>query len=266
MLSRRGKPATSECNDFTRTTCERYFGRDDKLEKCHEKLEGIRDETYEQRGGVSSLDAPFRERESCLQRRRQAAAPCLPLLRAICKRSQIRSLKSIRLRLQTALSMVTKYPDVKVVYYVRDPRAIVASRWTESREFVSSVSRGDIVTEAQILCRKMHSDITTYIHASEAFPENFMMLKYEDLALDADRVLRNMYDFIREPIPPAVRRFIIQAAHAQEDNGVVGTKRKNMAETANRWKKTLPAGIMHEVTVVCRNVLNLLGYPIIQTN
>ena len=266
MLSRGGKPATSECNDFTQTTCAKHFGRDNKLEKCHEKLEETRTESYKQRERVLSSDAPFRERKLCLQRRRQAAEPCLPLLRAICKRSHIRSLKSIRLRLQTALSMVKKYPDVKVVYYVRDPRAIVASRWTESREFVSSVSRGDIVTEAQLLCRKMHSDIKTFIQASEDFPENFMMLKYEDLTLDADRVLRNMYDFIREPVPPAVRRFIIQAAYAQEDNGVVGTKRKHMADTASRWKKTLPVGVLHEITIVCRNVLHLLGYPIMQTN
>ena len=269
MSSRRGTPVTSECNDVTRTTCARHFGGDNKLKMCHEKLKQIRAESYGRDGywgeSVSSVDIACRERESCLRRRRQAAAPCLSLLRAICNRTQTRSLKSIRLRLQTALSLVVKYPDVKVVYYVRDPRAIMASR-TRTRGFVSSVSGGDIVTEAQLLCRKMHADITTWTQAYKAFPNNFMMLKYEDLAQDVNRVSLTVYNFIQRPIPPAVRSFTFRSAHAHSDNGFLGTKRTNMAETADRWKKTLPVGILNDVTIVCQHVLNVLGYPIVPTN
>jgi len=270
MLSQRGAPVTSACNNVTGTTCARHFGRDDELRKCHEKLEQIRADTVGSDGDwterFTSLDITCRRRESCLRRRRQAAAPCLPILRAICNRTQIRSLKSIRLRLQTALPLVVKYPDVKVVYYVRDPRAIMASRWTGARGLKSSVSGGDIVTEAKLLCRKMLADVRTWTRAHEAFPNNFMMLRYEDVALDVKRFSRNVYDFIREPIPPEVRSFTYRAAHARSDNGFLGTDRENMTQTAGRWKKKLPVVVLKEITAVCQSVLNLLGYPLMFTD
>ena len=271
MLSQRGAPVTSSaCNDVTRTTCARHFGRDDELRKCHEKLEQIRADNVGSDGDwterFSSLDITIRRRESCLRRRRQAAAPCLPKLRAICNRTQIRSLKSIRVRLQTTLPLVVKYPDVKVVYYVRDPRAIIASRWTRLHGLISSVSGGDIFTEAQLLCRKMLADFRTWTRAHEAFPNNFMMIRYEDLTLDVKRVSQNVYDFIREPIPPEVRSFTYRAAHARSDNGFLGTNRENMTQTAGRWKKKLPVVVLKEITAVCQSVLNLLGYPLTFTD
>jgi hypothetical protein len=182
---------------------------------------------------------------------------CLEVLTAQCKRSKIRTIKTVRLKMGMVRDILDRDQDINVVYLVRDPRAILASRWiTRGRPYRME----QLLRETKRLCEVMEQDIRSYSDLHSLYKDRLKMVKYEDLAIETVRTANKIYDFLHIPIPNSVHHVIYQLTHAQLNDGSIGTNRRNSTATASLWKHALPNVIFKEMNIFCDNVLKQLTY------
>ncbi|ELU07188.1 hypothetical protein CAPTEDRAFT_87593, partial [Capitella teleta] len=86
--------------------------------------------------------------------------------------------------------------------------------------------------------------------------------RYEDLAMNPMKTAQQIYDFVGLEMPLRVIRWIKRNTDGDiVTKGTYGTSR-NAEEVVDHWKTSLSVGYKHNVTKVCRDTLDLLGYPL----
>ena len=108
--------------------------------------------------------------------------------------------------------LLLKYPSLKVVQLMRDPRGIVNSRLSRTRWYPVSEKSNDTkrIENIQVLCSKMRSDIEGARELAREFPNRVRIIQYEDIVQTYEK--RNaLYRYIgvtalkgHHPIPQLV--------------------------------------------------------------
>ena len=94
----------------------------------------------------------------CLSHTRQHKyKTCSRTLDKTCINSTLVAVKVIRYPIYGVHELLRILPDLKVIYYVRDPRGIIASRAA-----VHGWSRGNLASNARYLCLQMVKNLTTF--------------------------------------------------------------------------------------------------------
>ena len=108
---------------------------------------------------------------NCLRRNRKYTSTkslisrCLPLATEICTNAQIRATRVIRISGYMLKTLLDVDPDIKIVHYVRDPRAMFLSQ-RFGRVPAKALSRG--ATWAPIWCYRLLEDCRHVRHLAEA--------------------------------------------------------------------------------------------------
>jgi len=90
------------------------------------------------------------------------------------------------------------WPDAIFIHMIRDPRDVYSSNVTGTGKW----------NDIEIFARMWIKFIAAYTDAKDTIPAHSVMeLRYEDLALDPSKTMRNLLDFINEPWEEAVSRF-----------------------------------------------------------
>ncbi len=212
------------------------------------------------------------EYQSCFRRLSQAsngsdskdvARQCEGLIQRPCLGSEVRVTKVIRLLVREALLLCEREPDVKVIFYVRDPRGILLSRWNVAlgKNALDRITMKKVHDTADFLCARMVSDLLEYQRLKSKFPDNVIRIQYEDLAERSEDTVADVYRFLGKPLPQEVLTWIRQATHAQRNDGQVGSHRLNSTATAERWSREIPRNFLQAVNSHCQRVYKSLGYP-----
>jgi hypothetical protein len=92
-----------------------------------------------------------------------------------------------------------RYRDKKVIFLVRDPRDVLISSWYHLtyREPIYTGSKSQFIREDLVGVRKVVAFINMWLEHRDV-PEDFMMLRYEELKEDPQAKLRQMLEFIGE--------------------------------------------------------------------
>ena len=193
---------------------------------------------------------------------RQTAA-CSTELKQACEKSTFISAKTIRLRGKTLLKVLEKDKDLKVVYFVRDPRAIIMSR--RSTGGVTSMSgRGNYATEADLLCKMMADDYNNLMSVAHKYGHRIYVDTYESLILDSDSFVRKLYQFLEVPLPNATKQWVHRLTHKRAGTvgkeSAFGTFRVDPKKTAFKWKSNIPEKMNADILKVCKDTLKLLKY------
>ena len=187
----------------------------------------------------------------------QQVALCVRHLIKQCKSSRIIAIKTVRLKMAMVRDILYDNADMRVVYLVRDPRAILVSRWaTRGRTYRMK----QLLLETRRLCHVMEEDLRVYLELRSLYPDRMMMIKYEELSTDAFMTITEIYNFIKVPVPNSIKRTINQMTNGQMNNGFIGTNRSNSSITASRWKHALPNIVFNEMNIFCSRVINRLSY------
>lgn len=219
---------------------------------CHVKAEAAR--VAFQQGQIIGEDAEEQlllERLKCHVRPDVNGDTCVQRMEDKCHGSRLRVTKVHRLSMQAVEAIIRKIPDVQIVYYVRDPRGIWTSR------------NGKVPIKTQ--CKLMEKDYKYYLKISEKFPENIYFLRYEDLAGDTLNVAERLYNYLGEPLLPAVREHIRKITHSnstQANRNQQGYIRRDSTLTSNAWRKKIRGGTNNEAKKYCANVFKLMGYEV----
>ena len=166
--------------------------------------------------------------------------------------------------LETILKTI---PDLKVIVYYRDPRAMVYSRWTTG--LLSGISNQDISLEAKVLCNRMAEELDILPDLLNKYKDNILQIRYEDLIDRPFVYIHDIYDFINIPLPHQVSEWFRGSLNATDhdpndpdEDLPYDTIRHDAHKTAGRWRFKMHKRDIEKATVACKKVLDYLGYSI----
>ncbi|KAL7645168.1 UNVERIFIED_CONTAM: hypothetical protein RMT77_003546 [Armadillidium vulgare] len=182
-------------------------------------------------------------------------------LRFKCLHSQYRILKTIRIRLETLkiLFNPTHFANLKVVYIVRDPRAVLTSR-----------NRLGWRSDAEESCNIIGNDLKWFRQFKKDYPQTFFLLRYESICTDTFGEALNLWHFISNDnqsiIPRKWSRFInINSRSSEKKNGSFSIKRKTNEEWM-KWRLSVKNfTFLKRIEKFCYNTMQDLGYKFFDT-
>ena len=181
---------------------------------------------------------------------------CADILQVACTQSDAVVAKTVRLPVYAIADLLARDPAVKVVYYVRDPRAVLTSRADRFGE-----SQQEMTRKAPTFCRQVAEDFRHYERTKRKYPDNVVLIRYEDLAHRPTHTAGMLYQFANLDLNPGVRSWIATNTRANTSDGRIGTLRNSVA-TAEKWRKTIRNDILVNISIACREVLDVFGYDV----
>ncbi|KAK2161959.1 hypothetical protein LSH36_107g08021 [Paralvinella palmiformis] len=187
-----------------------------------------------------------------------AVERCQRHLAKECRTSDVRVIKAIRFFVDEVIPVVDHDPDTKLVYYVRDPRGILLSRWSLSKLPLAAIPFSKIDQMAAYLCAKMRRDLKTALQYREDHPDQLLIMQYETLASSPVSTLQELYRFVGVGVPSDLIDWIQYATQAAKSDGMVGSIRKNGSEVSTRWQHELSPEHLRIIERHCDDVIDLI--------
>ncbi|XP_074594182.1 carbohydrate sulfotransferase 1-like [Brevipalpus obovatus] len=183
-----------------------------------------------------------------------------------CVRAPYRIIKTTRLSLRTVEKLMDKLNgtiDLKVIYLVRDPRAILNSR--QKLSWCTNSSCSDIDT----ICSEMKSDISVYKRLHDKYGDRVMAVRHEDLSLQPLKVSTKLFNMLEVPLSKRAQRFLRQNTEAKmKPNSTVDpySVKRISKEVVFKWTKGLNLTVIKNVQESCGTVFDDLGYKLISSS
>ena len=177
-----------------------------------------------------------------------------------CQRSTLIAAKVVRTSLVALERTLQRVPDVNVVYYTRDPRAMALSRHIDDMTF--SGRDAGVSAEAKILCVQMLDDIRSLKRLERKYPGAFISLRYEDLVRDPFTTVNTLFRHAGTAAPLLFKSWVKSVMHASKDGGRFSVIRANASATAERWRKVVSLEDVQVMNEDCAEVLAELSYII----
>ena len=248
---RRCANRTSRCAKTKPEECTPVRLNDRLANKCHVKLEAAH-QCYLGHNESHCKDPElksYNDRLKCYTAV-QKSSTCVRNFERVCNKNRLRTTKVHRLSMQSVETIIQKIPDIYIVFYVRDPRGT----------FVSRIKNAGMPIRS--LCKQMEQDHQIYTELKLKYPESLHMLRYEDLAIDQEETLQDLFGFLDEPIPEVTRKYLASISNATSNDGRMGVRRSDSVKTANAWRQKIRKDVYEESRTECAKVIELLGYKL----
>lgn len=152
---------------------------------------------------------------------------CFQTIERTCRNADTRVAKVLRLRLHTMKMLLNLFPNVLVLYLVRDPRAIINSR-IETKWFPLDIHKPVMINQnIESLCLKMNNDLADFLSLGRTYSSRVHYVKFESLVSDTQNVKR-LYATLNITMDKPAKTFI---------ESVVKENRKR--DITGKWKSTL---------------------------
>lgn len=173
-------------------------------------------------------------------------------LARLCSLFPVHVMKVVRARLEL-LAPLLRDPTVKLVWLVRDPRAVMSSR-------ASSVTWCDTLAckDPGYLCSDLLLDYRTYRLLQEERPDQVLLVRYEDLARDPYGKSREVLEFAGLTFHKRVREYLDD--HLTSDEDEPWSTRHDPKTRVGRWMKLMKFDDVVKTQYHCKAVMKNLGY------
>jgi hypothetical protein len=150
--------------------------------------------------------------------------------------------KILRVKMPVMDAVLQAIPDLHVIHYFRDPRAVFLSRDEGKTRNCQGSGEKFCFAFVETLCREMAEDIKLSAPLKSKYPKSFMTLRYEDLVHNPSKALQEVYDFMGERLEEKLVKWINSTImNAISNDGAHGIKRKDGVSHADKWRKTFRA-------------------------
>lgn len=200
------------------------------------------------------------EHALCLSQLRPTLKECVLSAVGVCRRAMLTTLKLVRTMLEDLEATIQRIPDVHVIYYVRDPRAIATSRAEERTGLTMQAKVRTAVVESKILCQKMMEDIRAKRLLETKYPGSVVTVRYEDFVRSPLSHVREIFKTIGRPVPRNINEWIRSKFNGTQDNGIYGTVRVNPVSTSLNWMSQVSLRDALQMEEHCLDVLQEFGY------
>ena len=203
--------------------------------------------------------------ETCLRRHRIKGENhrCIVEATSKCRESPIRAIKTVRIQVYMLPELLKLIPDLKVIFYVRDPRGNLLSRRFGSKFIETPEELEFLERDAKGVCSRMGQYLKDF---KELKLDNVFLMKYEDLASEPIEFLVNEYKNLNLNLDKNVLRWFRSNTAASISDGLLGTKRVNSTSTAYNWQKVWTPNAISVIHSACRDILQELNYPDLATS
>ena len=146
----------------------------------------------------------------------------------------------------------------KVIYLVRDPRAIMASRaplsWCQDDPACQDVRH---------LCSNMQRDLSLLESLKTRNPERYYLLNYEEFTKDVFIETDKLFDFLGLTVTAPVKIFLDTHTRKtdQSESNPYSTSRLSK-NVASAWRNRLSSQNISDISSNCLAVLKYLNYPL----
>ncbi|XP_067674933.1 carbohydrate sulfotransferase 1-like [Haliotis asinina] len=185
------------------------------------------------------------------------------ILKYACSRAKVNFLKTINLTIHQVELFIDKDPNLKLIYLVRDPRAVLSSQMRYG-EFAPSA----INTYSKTFCGIMLKDIQGYVKLKKTHPNQVTFVRYEDIAHKPIPLTEDLYNFVGLPLPQNVKSHIhnITTGGNDEDCPLCISK-SNSTKAAEKWRLHVMDDFVQMVDFNCKDVYQYVGYlPILKAS
>ncbi|XP_063422609.1 carbohydrate sulfotransferase 1-like [Mytilus trossulus] len=177
---------------------------------------------------------------------------CLKLLTNRCKQSSLRVVKTIRMTTELASTLLSSLPNLKIVYLVRDPRAII-----QSRIMLNLVDEHDLKNESTELCNRMDKDMH-FIEKSTT-KNRIKIVRYEKFAIHKVSEAKDLFKFVGSELHTGIVKWMKQNSVKSTNFNPYSTSR-NSTESVGRWLKQIKRETAKKVDESCVNLYKVFGY------
>ena len=91
---------------------------------------------------------------------------------------------------------------------------------------------------------------------------NFLLVRYEDMALNQMKTAEEIYAFIGSKMDDSVKKWVENEISFAEENFDLYSTHRNSTYTVTKWRKMLKFGEVQKVQKICKNVMEEAGYKI----
>lgn len=193
---------------------------------------------------------------SCI--RHSALGFCIKMLESVCLPQAVRIAKVVRLRMNALVHLLVRNKDLKVIYIIRDPRAMIQSLVTNKL-----LARKNVSDYAYKLCQDIMLDLRATSILKQHFAANLFVLKYEALFRDPIKSFKMVFNFTNLPFSQRADRFIrhhlMQQSKAYPGNPWL-TRTGDGYKIANQWRFSVTQNDLNLVDNACLETYRLLGY------
>ena len=179
---------------------------------------------------------------------------CISEITQSCRKSPIKIIKFVRLRVKHCSVLLDKYPNMKLLHLVRDPRGIFNSRFTlgSNRNWFNLMS--------QQHCTEVADDLLSSFKLYQRNPRKVRIVSFEDIAETPEKTTRRLFNFTGLNITKDILAYITNQTNATFDSGFFDLSRHNSNVTVNKWRLSLDIRTANQVYNTCRQSNELLGY------
>ena len=157
---------------------------------------------------------------------------------------------------------------LKIIHLMRDPRAVIASMdrvgWTSNNSAVNTAVTNLPLfsTLVKTFCLSMIQTLRFALSAETKFPDNYKLIKYEDLVRTPLNVSQELFDFAGIPMSDEVTKYLVSSRNSRyrSHSHEYGTLRKNASMLIDAWRTGLSEEAVRTVESHCWPVLEILRY------
>ena len=213
----------------------------------------------------SEMSIALQKYHTCVSHQKSVFDKCIPVLSDECINSKIRAAKVIRLPMENVLHLLEKDPSIRIIHLLRDPRAVVHSRYDVNLisfhvRKESKLKDDQLVSEATILCDRMSKDIQIRLQLEKRYPTNFKEIRYEDISQNPLEIAEDISKFLGLPMTSHIKNWIYNSTHSTKGGGKFSTQRKNSTATAFHWESDVSYRVVKLMSEPCSTVLKHLDY------
>lgn len=175
-------------------------------------------------------------------------------LTSFCKLFPVQSMKIMRLRLALAERLLEDPTlNVRIVFLVRDPRALM-----QSRKHCKWCHGNSDCEQPSSVCNDMVFDYYTAKNFQLKYPNRFKIVRYEELSLNPFRVTEEILKFYGLPFDAMVVKYL--ESHTKRDIGNIYSTYRDSSATPFRWMRHLSFKEIGDIQMNCSEAMELWGY------
>ncbi|XP_077978648.1 carbohydrate sulfotransferase 5-like [Glandiceps talaboti] len=150
--------------------------------------------------------------------------------------------------------------DIKVIHLIRDPRGMIKSRELFRKRSKALSTPGEfhinehMEEEIADYCRWLDTNYLVSRHAPDWFRNNYMLVRYEDIAEDPGTMVPKLYEFVGMPTDDVMDRI---------SKDIIGEKPGN----AQAWRNGVTFDNVKEIQKLCpTRIWNMFGYKLVDNS
>ncbi|XP_006825332.1 carbohydrate sulfotransferase 1-like [Saccoglossus kowalevskii] len=175
--------------------------------------------------------------------------------------------------------MMNSTVNLKVVNLIRDPRGVIASVIpVHIKQYASQINKQDIDIQLEekhfddalsrrlsLYCSTMLRNVLVSKHAKWLPEENYMAIRYEDMAENPTKAANTIFNFLGTDVHDNVKRWIKENTNYTDGSNspyYAWETKRNSKEVSQKWRQKMTYGLAKKIedTGDCSHLLETVGY------